>query len=251
MTGEYVAFVDSDDRVSPNYVEYLHGLLRAYDADIASCNYLPVKEGGVVIKSKDSLVEDILYDKTRFKDMFSVMLYEENTSSYDSVWTKLYKKYLFDDIRFPKGKLFEDIRTVPQLLQKSEKIIFGSEKHYFYHIRKNSIVTRKFSEDNHDFITATEEMCRFIATHHAGLESACARRYTFALIRVLRQMTESESYDTQEACSLRKEILKNGKRIVCDDKAPPRDKFAILALLFGVKSFSACWQLYAKLTRRK
>jgi glycosyltransferase involved in cell wall biosynthesis len=251
MKGEYVAFVDGDDWVSPKYTEYLYCLMRACGADIASCNYLPVRETGAIIKSKDSLVEDTLYDKENFREMFSVMLYEENTSTYDSAWAKLYKKSLFGDIRFPKGKLFEDIRTVPQLLQKSEKIIFGHEKHYFYQIRPNSIVTQKFSEKNHDFIHAIGEMCRFIASRHTGLEKACARRYTSAMMRVLRQMIEADNFDAKEACSLRKNILKNSRQVFFDAKAPKRDKIALLALLCGVNTFSACWHAYAKLTNRK
>jgi len=251
MKGEYVAFVDSDDWVSPKYAEYLYDLAITYAADISSCNYLPLREGGCVIKSRDSLIEDKFYDKENFKEMFSVMLYEENTTIYDSAWTKLYKKTLFTDIQFPKDKLYEDVRTVPQLLQKAGKIIFGKEKHYFYQIRQNSAMTQNFSEKSYDFINAIKEMCQFIGNNYDSLDKACTRRYTSAMIRVLRQMIELDGFDKKEANSLRKKILQNGRHMLFDGKVPKRDKFAIFTLLSGIRLFSICWSFYAKFTNRK
>jgi len=249
--GDYISFIDSDDFVTQSYVEYLYDLIIRYNADISTCNYLPLKEDGRVIKSKDSLVEDTFYDKEKFKKMFSVMLYEENTTIYDSACAKLYKKTLFTDIEFPNGKLFEDVRTVPQLLHKAEKIIFGREKHYFYQIRQNSMITQRFSEKNYDFINAIKEMCKFIGDNYNGLGKACARRYTSAMIRVLRQMIELDGFDKKEANSLRKKILQSGRPLLFDGKAPKRDKFAIFILLLGVWPFSVCWKFYAKFTNRK
>jgi len=251
MKGDYISFIDSDDFITQSYVEYLYGLITEYDADISNCNYLPIKEDGRIIKSKDSLIENKFYDKENFKEMFSVILYEENTTIYDSAWTKLYKKTLFTDIQFPKNKLFEDVRTVPWLLQKAEKIIFGKEKHYFYQIRQNSAITQKFSEKNYDFINATKEMCQFIGDNYNDLGKACIRRHTSAMIRVLRQMIEWDSFDKKEANSLRKKILQQGKYLLFDGKVPKRDKFAILTLLLGVRWFSVCWNIYAKITNRK
>jgi hypothetical protein len=232
-------------------VEYLYGLMAKHSADVSVCGYLPVKENGVVIKSKNSLAENKVYNKENFKEMFSVMLYEENTTIYDSACNKLYKKTLFADIGFPKDKLFEDVRTVPRLLQKAENIIFGEEKHYFYQIRQNSIITQKFSEKNYDFINAIEEMCEFIEKNYNGLEKACARRRASAAIRVLRQMIEYEDFDKKEAKGLRKKILQKGRALFFDEKTPKRDKFALIALLFGIKSFTACWNFYAKFTNRR
>jgi hypothetical protein len=183
--------------------------------------------------------------------MFSAMLYEENTTIYDSACNKLYKKILFGDIEFPKGKLFEDVRTIPQLLQKAENVVFGEEKHYFYQIRQNSIITQNFSEKNYDFINAIDEMCESIGKKYNGLERACRRRCISAIIRVLRQMVESENFDKREAKGLRKKILQKGKNLLFDMKTPKRDKFAIFALLFGIKSFTVCWNFYAKFTNRK
>jgi glycosyltransferase involved in cell wall biosynthesis len=247
--GNYISFIDSDDFVTQNYVEYLYGLIAKHSADISACGYLPIRENGIVIKSKNSLTENKVYNKENFNEMFSAMLYEENT--FDAAWSKLYKKTLFSSIQFPKGKLFEDVRIVPQLLHKAEKVIFGKEKHYFYQIRQNSIVTQKFSEKNYDLINAIEEMCLFIGDNYNSLEMACARRYTLAIIRVLRHMIESDGFDKIEANLLRKKILQNGKHLLFDRKAQKRDKFAIFTLLFGVKLFSMCWKVYAKFTNRK
>jgi glycosyltransferase involved in cell wall biosynthesis len=249
--GNYISFIDSDDFVTQNYVEYLYGLIAKHGADISTCGYLPIRENGVVIKSKNSLTENRVYNKENFKKMFSVMLYEENTTIYDSAWAKLYKKSLFADVQFPKGKLFEDVRTTPQLLQKADKVIFGKEKHYFYQIRQNSIITQEFSEKNYDFINAIDEMCQFIGSNYSGMERACARRCISAIIRVLRQMVESESFDKRAANGLRRKILRKGKYLIFDMKTPKRDKFAIFALLFGIRSFAVCWDFYAKFTNRK
>jgi glycosyltransferase involved in cell wall biosynthesis len=249
--GNYISFIDSDDFVTQNYLEYLYGLITKQDADISCCNYLPIRKDGIIIKSKNSLTKNKVYNKENFKEMFSVILYEENTVVYDSVWAKLYKKKLFADIRFPNGKLFEDVRIIPQLLQKAEKIIFGKEKHYFYQIHQNSTTFQKFSEKNYDFINAIEEMCQFIENNYNGLEKACTRRFTSAIIRVLRQMIEAKDFDKKEANSLRKKILQNGKALFFDKKVPKRDKFAIFTLLFGIRYFAACWKVYAKFTNRK
>jgi glycosyltransferase involved in cell wall biosynthesis len=249
--GNYISFIDSDDFVTQNYIKYLYDLIIKHDADISACCYLPIREDGVLIKSKNPLTENKIYNKENFKEMFSVILYEENTAIYDSAWAKLYEKTLFADIKFPHDKLFEDARTVPQLLQKAKKVIFGKEKHYFYQVRQNSIVTQQFSEKNYDHINATEEMCQFIGDNYNGLEKACMRRSAWAITHVLRQMIESDNFDKRKANSLRERILQNGLYLLFDGKTPKRDKFAIFSLLFGVRLFSMCWKIYAKFTNRK
>jgi glycosyltransferase involved in cell wall biosynthesis len=252
MKGEYVAFVDSDDYVAINYIEYLHNLIVKYMADISVCNYLPIKENGIVIKKKDTFTEDKFYSRDNYKKMFSDMfLYEENIAKYNSAYAKLYKKNLFNDIRYPKGKLFEDTRIIAQLLQKSENVIFGKEKYYFYLIRQNSIMGQNFSSKNFEFIDAAKEMCESINNNYQGLEKACERYCTAAHIHVLRKLVETENFNKKEACLLRKEILKNSKRLFFDSKVPKRDKYVIFILLFGAKAFSVCWKIYAKFTNRK
>jgi hypothetical protein len=64
-------------------------------------------------------------------------------------------------------------------------------------------------------------------------------------------MVESESFDKREANDLRKKILQNGKDLLFDIKTSKRDKFAIFTLLLGIRSFTACWNFYAKFTNRK
>jgi len=249
--GSFVAFIDSDDFITVNYAEYLYGLITKYDADISVCNYLPIREDGVAIKSKDSLIEDKFYRKEDFKALFTAMLYEENLATYDSACTKLYKKILFENIRFPKGKLFEDVRTVPQLLQKAEKVVFGKEKHYFYQIRQDSISTKNFSNKTFDLIEATKEMCQFVGNNYEGMEKACARRYASAMFCVLRRLIEADNYDKKEAGLLRKKILLNCRSLLFDRKAPARDKFGLFTLFFGVRVFSMSWNVYKRITNRK
>ena len=247
--GEYLTFIDSDDWITENYIKYLYDLLNKYTADISGCNYTVVRDDGIYVKDKNSFFEDRFYQKGKnFNELFSIMLYEENV--YNSSCSKLYRKTLFSNIRFPGNKIYEDTRTTPKLLHKCNKIIFGYERHYFYFMREQSITNEIFSLRNYERIEAAEEFCQFINENYSGLEKALKRRRTVAYIHVLRKLVESKNYNIKEANQLKRNALK-GKDILFDKKTPKIDKIAILSLLLGVNVFKICWRVYAKITKRK
>lgn len=60
-----------------------------------------------------------------------------------SAYTKLYKRDLFSDIRYPKGKISEDMYTTYKLFDKANKIVYDSTPKYYYRQRKGSITNSK------------------------------------------------------------------------------------------------------------
>ncbi|MBZ4299800.1 glycosyltransferase family 2 protein, partial [Streptococcus pneumoniae] len=75
-----------------------------------------------------------VYEKT---EALCDMFYQK--SFLVSAWANIYKKELFDDIRFPVGKLFEDSAVMYLLFEKCEKIVYSNAKLYAYVHRDNSI----------------------------------------------------------------------------------------------------------------
>ena len=78
------------------------------------------------------------------------------------VWNKLYKKYLYDDVRFPIGKLNEDEFTTYKVLYKCETSICVTEEElYYYRVNENSIMGKKFAAKRLDVMEAFEERKAF------------------------------------------------------------------------------------------
>ena len=93
-SGDYVAFIDSDDWVEPEMIEKMYRAAREQEADLVICDFVMDWE----TKEKESLyISGIRQESTDF--MRNVLL------SGPSAWNKLYKKDLFlkTDIRYPKG----------------------------------------------------------------------------------------------------------------------------------------------------
>lgn len=135
--GEYIAFVDSDDRVSSSFIAVLYQLIQRYNADVSVCAYERRKEGGVQKK----LVKENTYSITSEQ-----MLQEWHgvRKGLETVlWNKLYRRGLFgkedDFILFPEGKEHEDTCVSHLLIQRAETIAFTNQILYMYRIRKGSI----------------------------------------------------------------------------------------------------------------
>lgn len=172
--GKYISFIDSDDYVSELFIERLYNLCTQNNADIAECAFIKFEDKSQIKKIEDSTVisvknnEDVLYDLYR-KESYVVTVV---------VWNKLYKMDLFNDIRFPKGKINEDEFTTYKLFWKCKKIAITSERLYYYRKNNNSIMGKKFNVNRYDCLEAEEERADFLYENKLmNLYSLCVARY--------------------------------------------------------------------------
>lgn len=131
--GRYIGFVDSDDYIKEDMYEKLINLIKEYDADISICNLYDVIDGKEYVRNKDNGIHE--YSRI---DILKEILLDKNIQSY--AWNKLYKKELFDEIKYPIRKKYEDIGTTFYLFEKCNKIVVISEPEYYYLKRADSLV---------------------------------------------------------------------------------------------------------------
>ena len=135
MTGEYVTFIDSDDYVSDEYVEYLYKIIKESGVKLSVSSYQTfVDDSSAEICTNNPLFVKIVHTNDALTGMFYQQIFDT------SAWAKMYHRSLFSDgIRYPKGWLYEDLPTTYRLMMKCDYIAFGNYRSYFYRIRNTSI----------------------------------------------------------------------------------------------------------------
>ncbi len=114
--GAYITFVDSDDYLTPETYGPLLDM-------VSECDVLEYS-----VADKLSL-KDCCYDDTNWYWL------DARAYTHTYAWNKIYKRELFDNVRFPKGKVFEDVFTLPLLLRRSKRVRTTSKG--FYHYTQN------------------------------------------------------------------------------------------------------------------
>lgn len=151
VRGEYISFVDSDDVVSPVFIE----VLLALRTDIAQCIFATEVDGlarcsemhgGVIAMSGREACHAQLLD---------------STGNATVVWNKLYKASLFNGIRFPVGKQHEDEFVTHRVLWSAASFSSVSQPLYFYRQRSNSIMGSGFNAGTQDAFEALEQRASF------------------------------------------------------------------------------------------
>lgn len=131
--GEYIIFIDSDDVVSKYLLEYLDTILKQEKVDMVYLNYnkfVDLKKNLMV--SNQAKKELIDYDKINKESLAT----KPNFS-----WLRVVKKEFYDNLKFPKGYLYEDVYVSPILLSKVKSIVELRNEVYFYRKRAGSITT--------------------------------------------------------------------------------------------------------------
>lgn len=221
--GDYLAFVDSDDFITKDYVEYLLKILEKYNADVSVCSKQNFIDGGT-IKKKDEEAEVVVY--TGIAAMEN-LLYQKNIEN--SAWGKLYKASLFKDIYYPVGKLYEDLGTTYKVLYKAKKVIWSSEKKYFYRQRDDSIMKKKFTMSNIDRIEVSQDLMRFIRDKCKNLHKAAVSRFFISNVQVLREIPLKENEYSDVVYEIKRNIKQYRKVVLLDKKAKRISRFIALA----------------------
>lgn len=159
-TGEYISFVDSDDFVSLKYVEILYKGITKFDAAISLATFQRFEKMEDVVPQEVGDADFQLLTKNQVFENYTSL----NTCAsmpFISACNKLYKRELFDDVQYPKGKLFEDSFTSYKLLDKADKIAFVPDALYYYFINPKSIMGTSFKEKHLEVIEAYRGGCNY------------------------------------------------------------------------------------------
>ena len=162
-SGMYIAFVDSDDFVAPTMLEQLLNVLEQESADIAECNYTCFTDERPAAAYTD-YGRAVSYET---KEALSLLL-DESTFKY-TVWNKLYRRSIFDSLRFEFGKLHEDVFFTWQVFGLCEKIAKLECSLYYYRQRNDSIMGSGFSLRNLDSLEARKRQYLYIKSRFPEL----------------------------------------------------------------------------------
>lgn len=242
--GEFISFVDSDDYINEDCIEILYKAIIENDADMSIGAHTVKYSTGKNINKATGEITTLSPEK-----VLERMLYDDGIDL--SAWAKLYKIDLFKEIRYPKGRLFEDAATTYKLIDKSKKISIISISIYNYIIRNNSISSYKYNHQKMDLVTSTTEMCEYIRKKYPQLEKACNRREMYAYLSTISQLAKSKEKFQEDQKVLTRYIMKNKRKILKDKRVPKRDKLGIISLSFGFTFYKAMWNTYAKITGRE
>lgn len=180
-TGDYIMFVDSDDYLSDNAVELLVRDSQKYDADFVqfflfhtSCTEYSMKH-----TDENYNVELITDIRQMYWKMF------KTAGSGESACSKLYKKKLFDGLRFKEGIIHEDVYFALSMIQKAKRALYLDASPYYYIVHPNSIITSSFTKKNLDSIWVLEARVReFNRLGFTDLENYAKEKHFFKLVNL-------------------------------------------------------------------
>ena len=151
--GQWLAFVDSDDYLAADFLEQLYQACVDTGSDMSVCRWEYVRGEAI---PEHGTGEIRVYTG---REMLA-NLYVPDGAYFVVAWNKLYRKELFEDIRYPLGRIHEDEATTYRIYDKVKKAAYVDRSLYGYFVTPVSI-TRGFNPKRMDWVTAVAERIDF------------------------------------------------------------------------------------------
>ena len=170
IDNEWITFIDSDDWVSKdNLNSLLNALLSdraqislGYTQDVTPATEIqtvaPVEEESCVLTGREACI--------RCFEVGAPKTTELGKAYFSVSWNKLYRIQLFNDIRFPNGRIHEDTATTYRLFFRADRVSIVNKTTYYYRMTPNSIMRSAFSCKKYDAVMAIDEAMSFFMENH-------------------------------------------------------------------------------------
>lgn len=169
--GKYIVFIDSDDYISSEMISVLYDALTESNSDLAICDFVKGDN------DKYSFIQTNVKIRTLNpkEALECIYLNDHNKLQYVTACWKLYKRNLFDNIKYPEGKLFEDIYTTHKIYGCCKSIAVVNSALYYYYQRPDSIMNNNYNLKKLDYLGALEERITFF--HQLGFADLEKKAY--------------------------------------------------------------------------
>ena len=227
--GEYITFVDSDDMLVPGFIKSALELAEHYQADfIAFANIRCAADTKWPIEGqKSKLSETHVYDER----MQKMQKFLHGSEIGTTAWAKVYRRELFEQIRYPVGKYHEDVFTTYKVVDKAHRIVTTSQISYIYRKNQNSIMTSGFSKKRLDSIEGKMQQLAFIRENYPSLQKEAETGVIYACNQCLMLMAQSKYKNKEITDKLLIFYRKYGRSYLCSPVSAKGKALACVAMV--------------------
>ncbi len=238
--GDYLAFVDADDWVEPDYIEKLLRLAVSTGSMLVACNH-------VIEQRKNSFPRFDISREERFisyRDACEGVLYNEEPDV--SPPCKLYDVSLKNVMNYPEGSVFEDTYAMAGILRTAGGIYQSYEPLYHYRFLEGSTSKKTDAEHLWDYMDAVEHLAEAVSADFPEMKKPIATARVHASVSTMRlEVSGNEKPDYSRARAV---VRKNIRTVLGDPRSGRRNKLGGLAVCMGPGFFRTCWKVYCRLT---
>lgn len=231
--GDYIAFLDNDDYISPHFYEYMLQAMEETDADVVVAEM--TREDNLNILTNQVYSRPSAVDKKDF--IFGT--YTGNWTRNTAPWNKIYKRELFSTIRFPLGKGYEDAYTTYQLLFAARSICLLDNILYCWYQNEESYSSKK---DKAEKLLYREEAIRlqsefYTTPDYSHVKKAAIVFYMQQLNFMLWQL-DHDYVKSQNTTEVRQLFNKRLRKLYHRNKRllPQKDKCKIFETLYPMRA---------------
>ena len=240
--GEYIGFLDSDDYLAPETYELLYRAMVKYDAQIALCSFEYVDEQGNVLPCHSPITKEEVLTRDEVLDRLS----GDKNWYYVTAPNRLYRRELFDTVRFPLGKIHEDEYTAHLFYWQCERVAVVPRNLYYYVQHGNGIMGSTSVRKTMDYIDAVLGRMEFAEEHGlTGLAFHSCNGLLGRLVGLKYGHAAEEPEKDLAYEKMRKTVTPKVRRLL-RLPAPVGDKAKLAAFLLSPKLFYELLQLRSK-----
>lgn len=209
ITGEYVCFVDSDDYITDDALETLYSALIRNNADIAVGNMISFDENG---QEKDFYFP--VTEETVLENSEILM-----TMNQPCAQNRLYKAEIFKKLRYPVGRLYEDVFLWHKVLAQVDKIVLTGKVDYYYLVRAGSIMHAEYDIRFTDIIDAIKERYEWLDSIGQKKLANEARLFVYSRVAVAHAHLDSSNTAHKKRLEEITQIYNECYKVLMNDKS--------------------------------
>lgn len=242
--GDWLTFVDSDDFLFPGMYRHMLGQQRDGDADIVICGRYHVYGDRRVSYQKQGVCRLMSGEEALAMMNVNVLGYFDT-----AVCDKIFRRRLFDGVRFPEGTVCEDWFTLYKVLDRAKRVFYDSTPYYGYRQREGSITHRV--QDAKAPVRAAGEVLAFVGSRYPDTVREAQFGYVFAVIGAIDSLLGKGRKEAVRAQGLRRQVLPLLKDVCTYPGLGGKRRMQVLLLRRSFFIYRMTFLMYKKWERRR
>lgn len=225
--GSFIAFLDSDDRLAPCFLEQLRQIILSTGCEIAAAPMLRTEVNNPTVPAHTAEPKRVL--TMTAAEAVQDTLYQHRLDP--SAWGKLFKRSIFADERFRDGR-FEDLDIFYRLFLQAGRIAWTPTPLYLYTINPASYM-QNFTPERAVVLDVVERMINFMERNHPALLPAARDRALSAAFNIFVLLHRHRCNEPEIEQRCRDIIRRYRRQSLLNPRVRLKNKLAVMATYIG------------------